>query len=398
MLTQTALTRVAPFCLVLVFSMSASAASDSDAHRLDRNLAATDVPGPVVPVVPTSELRVSSGMLPVKIDGRQYELETLTVEPPGPGPFPVAVISHGQSRKPQRLLLRRHLPFAKDFARRGYKAVVFARRGYASSTGDVVDRLGREPFAAGFYVRPGRAAAEDYAGVIEALARRPEIDGTKVIAAGQSGGGFAVTALASEPPPGLIAFVNVSGGRGRPRDYVNHNEDGLVAAFAEFGRTARIPALWLYSVTDRFFWPALVERMFTAYADAGAPVRLDWTGPLWFSGDGHRLMSLGGRELWRPRISAFLKAIGAPNWDRDPGDAAVVFVRPPESLKRNGRWQWLRYLATAGHKAFAVGVGGKFSWAGAQESLDRAKGRALKRCNARGGPCRIVSVNGRDAS
>ena len=335
-------------------------------------------------------------MLSVEIDGWQYELETLTVEPPGPRPFPLAVISHGQSPKPRRVRLRGLLPFAKDFARRGYKAVVYARRGYGSSQGNVVDRLGGKPNAAGFYVRPGRTAAEDYAGVIEALTRRPEIDGSRVIAAGPSGGGFAVTALASNPP-GLMAVVNVSGGRGRSRDYVNHNEDALVAAFAEFGATARIPALWLYSVTDRFFWPELVERMFAAYADAGSPVRLDWTGPLWFSNDGHRLISLGGRELWRPRISAFLQDIGAPTWDQDPGDASVVFVRPPEGLKRTGRWQWLRYLATAGPKAFAVGVEGKFGWSASQESLDGARGRALKRCNARGGPCRIVSVNGRDA-
>ena len=120
---------------------------------------------------------------------------------------------------------------------------------------------GLSPHTTWSYAKAGRTAAEDYAAVIEAMAARPEIDGSRVIAAGVSGGGFAVTALASKPPAGLVGVVNFSGGRGSPKSYRNHNEEALVGAFAEFGTTARVPALWLYSMTDRFFWPKLVDRM-----------------------------------------------------------------------------------------------------------------------------------------
>ena len=83
--------------------------------------------------------------------------------------------------------------------------------------------------------------------------------------------------------------------------------------FAEFGKTARVPALWLYSTADRFFWPGLVKDAFDAYSGGGAPVRLHWFGSLLYADDGHRLYRGEGQYLWSPRISDFLKDIGAPN-------------------------------------------------------------------------------------
>ena len=122
-------------------------------------------------------------------------------------------------------------------------------------------------------------------------------------------------ALASRLPAGLVGVVNFSGGRGGNSLNERYNcfEDGFVSAFAEFGKTARVPALWLYSTADHFFWPDLVKDAFNAYAKGGAPVRLHWFGPLLYAEDGHRLYRGEGQFLWSPRISDFLKDIGAPN-------------------------------------------------------------------------------------
>ena len=167
----------------------------------------------------------------------------------------------------------------------------------------------------------GRTSAQDYAAVIKALTSHPDIDGSTVVAAGQSGGGFAVLALASQAPAGLIGVVNFSGGRGGNwhTDEYNCDEFGFVDAFAQIGKTARIPSLWLYSTADRFFWPGLVKDGFDAYSKGGAPVRLQWFGPLVYAEDGHRLYRGEGQYLWSPRISDFLKDIGAPNWKTGTG-------------------------------------------------------------------------------
>lgn len=278
--------------------------------REERNLMLNKTPGKTSPAIPYSNLEVNSGTLAVSIDGEKHELETLTVTPSGPGPFPLAVISHGNSRNQRRVQLARYQGIAEDFAERGYKAVVFARRGAASSTGDYVDNMWGCR-----HLDAGRTSAEDYAAVIKVLKNQQDIDGSTIIAAGQSGGGFAVLALASRPPAGLAGVVNFAGGRGGNRHDERHNcnEFGFVGAFAEFGKTARVPSLWLYSTADHFFWPDLVKDAFDAYSKGGAPVRLEWFGPLMYAEDGHRLYRGEGQYLWSPRISNFLKDIGAPN-------------------------------------------------------------------------------------
>ena len=287
--------------------------------RVERNFVIKKAPSRMVPAIPLGNLSVTEGQLSVLIDDESHELETLTVTPPGTGPFPLAVISHGNTGnrgERKQLPLSWYQAIAEDFAQRGYKAVVFARRGFASSTGNYMDHI-----MGCWHLGAGRTSAKDYAAVIKVLASRPDIDGSTVVAAGQSGGGFAVLALASQAPASLVGVVNFSGGRGGNSLNERYNcfEDGLVSAFAEFGKTARIPSLWLYSTADHYFWPDLVKRGFAAFAKSGAPVRLEWFGPLVYADDGHRLYRGEGEYLWSPRISDFLKDIGAPTWKTGSG-------------------------------------------------------------------------------
>ena len=374
--------------------------ADAAGPTEDRNFEPSGVLGPAVPAIPASDLHVSKRKVTVKIGNRKYKLETLTVTPPGAGPFPLAVVSHGTPIRSGKKALRRFrirdvYAIAEDFARRGYKAVVFARRGYASSKGRFQEDYGRCSDATrSSYVRIARNGAKDYAAIIEALAREPDVDGSTVIAAGHSGGGFVVSALASKPPPGLVGIINFAGGRGGQKDGGNCSESGFVGAFGEFGKGARVPALWLYAATDRMFWPELVDRALAAYASDGAPVRLERIGPLWFTGNGHILHLLGGREYWRPRIDAFLNAIGAPNWEALPDDAAVTRLPPPVDLGSRGSRRWRLYLGFTGHKAFALGEGRQFGWSALQDSPEDAVQAAMRDCEKRGGACRVVSING----
>ncbi|MDE0149227.1 MAG: hypothetical protein OXM58_12730 [Rhodospirillaceae bacterium] len=380
---------------------STADAADPAEKRIDRNFKPGKKRGKRISAIPVSALRIAKGNVKIQIDGREHRLETLTVTPPGSGPFPLAVVSHGTPTRGgrdalRRLRIRMLLPIAEDFARRGYKAVVFARRGYASSTGPFAESYGRCSDASqATFFHAALEGAKDFGAVIDAFARRPDVDGSTIIAAGHSGGGFAASALAIIPPHGLTGIVNFAGGRGGAGKGENCSETGFVGAFGEFGKGARVPALWLYSTTDRLFGPELVGRAFEAYAGRGAPVRLDMVGPLWFTGNGHMITALGARELWRPRIDDFLNAIGVPNWKRAPDGAAVERVPPPPGLGSGCYNWWHGYLGYGGHKAFATsddGYCGPSRW---HDTVERARAAAMRRCERRGSGCRIVSVDGK---
>lgn len=174
----TRLTLVVCLMALLVCTTTSVSAPDADAQRVERNFVIAGTPGPTIPAISASDLRVTPGKLSVSFGWGSHDLEAITVVPPGFGPFPLAVVSHGNPRKGARgrLRLRGLLPVAKDFARRGYTAVVFARRGFGKSTGSVDEGL--SPHTTWSYAKAGRTAAEDYAAVIEAMAARPEIDGS----------------------------------------------------------------------------------------------------------------------------------------------------------------------------------------------------------------------------
>ncbi|MCY4011595.1 MAG: hypothetical protein OXG82_02650 [Gammaproteobacteria bacterium] len=348
------------------------------------------------PPLPPTEPTVRKGRLVVMIDGVLEELETLTALPPGTGSMPLALITHGTSvdGSPD-LNLRIFLPLAEQFARRGYRAVAFARRGVATSTGQPV---GRPRAACGSrkardYVEAANDIANEYAAVLDALVRLPEVDSTRVVGVGQSTGGLGMLALAARAPPGLIGVINFAGGHGGNGHYRVCNARALTRAFEMFGRVARVPALWLYSTADRFFWPSLTRANFDAYVAGGAPARLQMLGSLWYAEDGHELFQLGGRELWQPRISAFLRDIGAPGWRLDPAWAIVAKPSPPTGLEPAAHTAWLRYLGRAGHKAFAVGDNG-WGWATGRPDREEAEKAALAFCEEYTKGCRVVRHSG----
>src|SRR6476469_5366708 len=100
------------------------------------------------------------------ISGRPYALEGLVVRPDDNAPHPLALINHGSPRdagdrpgmSPNRLWLQ-----AAAFARRGWTAVTFLRRGYGRSQGGWVENYGS--CGSPDYTSAGRTAAADLAAV-----------------------------------------------------------------------------------------------------------------------------------------------------------------------------------------------------------------------------------------
>jgi dienelactone hydrolase len=317
-------------------------------------------------------------------------LEAVLVRPAADGKYPLILINHGAPRKPADrpgMTPYSSLPQMMEFARRGWAVAAVMRRGYGDSGSTFAESAGscQNPD----YLASAQASARDLRGAVEFLSRRPDIDATRIVSVGQSAGGFATVALTADPPPGLVAAISFAGGRGSPRDGEVCEEDRLVAAFAAFGKTSRIPMLWIYADNDKFFGPELVQRLYKAFTSAGGNAELIRHPD--FGKDGHGLFALGIAN-WTPYVDAFLK-----RQHLVPRDTLLPVplpkIAPPARLSESGRKAFAYYLAAGPHKAFAVSPKGAFGYRVARRTPEDARQGALDNCAKFAPDCRIFLVD-----
>jgi dienelactone hydrolase len=320
-------------------------------------------------------------------------LEALLIRPDAPGKYPLVIISHGTPRKPEdraRMTPWTYYPNAMEFARRGFAVAMVMRRGYGDSGGSYAELVGScdQPD----YVRSSRIATRDIRSAIVALAKRPDIDGSRILAVGQSTGGLATVALTADPPPGLIGAISFAGGRGSKSDFVVCNKARLVAAFQTFGRTSRIPMLWVYTANDHYFAPPLAAKLHAAFTEAGGKAQFIQAPA--FGKDGHSLFSLNGIARWTPYVDGFLVTQKLAQRDQPMALPPLPAVTAPLQLSRGGRETFEKYLRAGQHKAFAITENGGFGWQTGRRSTDEAKADALKFCQGdKNRICRIVFID-----
>jgi len=240
------------------------------------------------------------------------------VRPVGDGPFPLVVMNHGVSlnqRERSFFPLVEFRDAAMWFARRGYMVVAPSGSGYGAAALDEPERGLYSLFYSGIggcdnpnFRDAGLAAALLDKWIIDYMADQKVIEPDNVVVVGQSAGGWAAIALSSQNVPAVRAIITFAAGRGgRVGGKPNNNcaPDKLVEATGEFGRTARIPMLWIYAENDTFFGPALSRKMHDAYTGAGGRAEYHMLPP--FGSDGHFLIdSADAIPLWAPLVSRFL--------------------------------------------------------------------------------------------
>jgi dienelactone hydrolase len=327
--------------------------------------------------------------IPVEAAGERG-LEAMLLRPSGSRRYPLALISHGAPREAAArapMSPYRSYRQALEFARRGFAALVFMRRGYGDSGGQYAESSG--PCGRRDYLRAARESVRDLRAAIEAMSSRPDVSTDGMIAVGVSAGGFASLALAANPPPGLAASINFAGGRGSRADNEVCDEDALVRAFATFGRTSRIPTLWIYARNDRFFGPELVRRMHAAFTDAGGQARFVDFPP--YADDGHSLFSRG-IPLWTPAVDGFLRDhnLGARETAAMPSPSPIP---PPSHLREKGRAGFADYLSASPHRAFAASPKGAFAYRGGRRSAREAAEAALAACAEYAPDCALYAVD-----
>jgi dienelactone hydrolase len=317
-------------------------------------------------------------------------LEALLVRPEPLARYPVALIAHGAPRRDADRALMTPLallPQAREFARRGWAAVVVMRRGFGDSGGAFSEGIG--PCENPDYVASARTAAGDLREAIGELAKRADTDTSRTILIGHSAGGLAAVALTGDPPAGLRAAVSFAGGRGSPEDFAICAEERLVAAFASFGRASRVPMLWIYADNDRFFGPDAADRFHGAFTGAGGSAILVRFGA--FRRDGHTLFT-EGVPLWSATVDGFLRDNGLV-WRSSLLPLPRAVLEAPRQLSSAGRGAFADYLAAGQHKAFSMAPTGAYGWSSGRRSVEAAKRDAVAFCRPHGEGCQVITVD-----
>lgn len=236
-------------------------------------------------------------------------IEVTVYKPDGPGPFPVAVLSHGSPRNAaQRKSAGRQRLAAQSepFVALGFAVLVPTRRGYGNSGGEWAEAYGgcAEPR----YYEAGLESARDLRAAVDAVRAEPWADAKRVVLVGQSAGGFASVAASSQSMDGLLAVINFAGGRGSQTPDHVCGEARLVEAMGRYGRTARVPELWIYSANDHFFAPPIAHRMHEAFVQAGGQADFVEAPESGVDGHGYFVRAIGD---WTPRVAEFVRRVGA---------------------------------------------------------------------------------------
>ena len=338
------------------------------------------------------ELDEQDGFLVVRINGSPVRLETFVAKMKNRGPasqkLPIALITHGKPPSNGRMgdmRARLYAMHARDFARRGYLAVVVMRRGFGRSDGPLPLPVSCGPKTFGDHFE---ATADDIEATLVALAAREDADADRVVAIGASAGGAAVLTLAARNPRGLRGVISVSGGLriedcGKP--------ELLVEPLATSGARATVKTLWIYAENDRTFPPAIVDRMHEAWLSRGGDVRrvrVPAQGE-----DGHTMFNtLLGRRAWLAEADTFLRDIGLPTWSQtDVRAMAQKLGLPPAQA---GVIE--RYLFSPGEKAMArAPQSNRVFFQFGAPSMAEARQRALASCQNRPPKenCEIVAEN-----
>jgi dienelactone hydrolase len=317
-------------------------------------------------------------------------LDAIVTRPANPGRYPMVVITHG-TNTPEENKVTFPTIFSSmsiDFARRGWAAVSVTRRGHGRSEGQWSDGYGGcdNPN----YQAAGLSGAQDIIQTVEAMRGKPFVDSTRVLLIGHSAGGLATIAATSLAPKGLVGAINFAGGRGskQPASDALCASDRLIGAYGFYGKTSRVPTLWIYSENDHYFSPALAREMLAAFTKSGGHGELVVGPP--YGKEGHGLVN-GPPELWQDPVDNFLRQNHLPTWAQ-PIRPTPPVLPPPKGARLS---DFQTYLASERfEKAFAISLDGHHSgWAYGQRSPEEAAAGALKMCSSSGAACKVHAIN-----
>src|SRR5262245_53894367 len=251
----------------------------------------------------------------VPVPGTGSSIVVTSFRPPGNGPFPWIVLSHGTATTAaaNRAIGRyRPLPPIREWLHRGYAVVVPVRRGYGASGGEhFADAYGS--CAAPDFRRAGEGAALDLLATVAWAKAEPDLDARRWLLVGQSAGGFASIYTATKHPDGLVAVLAFALGRGgdpQKRPGEPCASDQMAVLFAAIAPHVRVPVLWFYAENDQYIGPRVQKLWFESFRSAGGRGELVVIPPF-PERQGHGVFpSTRGIPLWTDAVSRFFATYG----------------------------------------------------------------------------------------
>jgi dienelactone hydrolase len=220
---------------------------------------------------------------------------------------PIAIVMHGRAADDiKRAAMGRatYKANAQWLVEQGFVVAVPTRIGYGVSGGEDAEDSGN---CSGKNYPPAyQAAADQTMVVLRHMQQRPGVDKDRVVVIGQSFGGSTAITLAAMNPPGLKAAINFAGGGGgNPATQPGQPcaPSRLEKMFGNYGKTAHLPTLWIYTENDQWMGSKYPMQWHQAFVSAGGKGEFVLFGPN--GKDGHGLFTQAP-EIWRPKVQAFL--------------------------------------------------------------------------------------------
>jgi len=258
--------------------------------------------------------------IPVHVGGKDLNMVAFVYQPPGSGPFPVIVFSHGRSPKVSERagldqpILAGHAGY---WVKKGFAVLAPIRPGYGETGGDDLEVSGIKISASGecsgspLYAQVAKNAADTIEADVMWLRHQSWANSKKIILVGQSVGGMTTVAAGARHLSGVIAYINFSGGTGGDPERMPGRScfpEALTALYGQLGRTTKLPNLWLYAQNDLFWGEAAPKLWHAAFSKAGGTGEFIETAAV-PDEDGHKLLAKGGR-LWSVHVDAFIETLG----------------------------------------------------------------------------------------
>ena len=250
--------------------------------------AGSDAARPVAP----AEVRVPSG---------ERSLAAYLYLPPGAGPFPGLVLSHGSTIDRGTSDVCRP-GTAVVLTGWGYAVLLPHRRGYGNSEGpawreEVTAEFGTPEYDRELAARLGREA-EDVAAAIDWLGRRPEVDRDRIGVIGSSFGGV-MSLLAAARRPGLRCAVDFAGAA------MNwERTPTLRATMLEAAREVAMPIGLVQAEND--YSTAPTRELAAELARHGKAHAARVFPAFGLTADEGHLFFQNGAPIWGPWVRAFL--------------------------------------------------------------------------------------------
>jgi dienelactone hydrolase len=252
------------------------------------------------------------------IDGKQANVVTHVYRPitPGVAAFPTVIFSHGNVIPPGDLQDPITVEVANWWLGRGFAVIAPIRPGYGVS-GSVFREIQNVTWrdnsciSEPTYESAVQKAREVVFAAVAWAQTQSWLRRDCVLLVGQSTGGLTTIASVATNPEGVIGGINFAGGMGgNPSGSPGKScrPELLTALYGRFGKTTRVPTLWLYAENDLFWGADAPKRWFASFKSGGSDATFVQTPPVPGGVNGHSLV-FAGAPLWQPSVDSFLRKL-----------------------------------------------------------------------------------------